>query len=452
MKKPEIFREKAGLNGREILGWAMYDWANSAFSTIVVTTLLGPYLTRLAESSGGIDLAGFHVMSAAFYPACVSISVALQVFVLPILGSFADRTGLKKELLILSAFTGSVSTMLLYLIEPGLMGMDINLVVITGGLLFVMANLAFGASVVLCNAFLPDIAPPAQRDRISSLGWAIGYLGGGIALMAALALFSFMPDKAKAVRMSLALAGAWWLVFTLIFPARLLRPGKPVKICGQACSRPFRGVRQVIRTLTAIRLNHPETLRFLVAYLVYNDGIQTVIAVATLFASKELGVSNRTLLLLILMIQFAAFFGSILFGWIAGKMGAKRSIMLSLVVWSGISVYAYGFLYSTFQLFILGAATAVVLGGSQALSRSLYSQLIPRQNESEYFAFYEISERGTSWIGPFIFAGAVQFTGSTRVAILSLMVFFVVGLLLLGRVDVERGMMDAGNDTMDVVI
>ena len=447
-----VFYITTDVNSRRIFGWAMYDWANSAFSTIVVTTLLGPYLTMLAESAGGIDLAGFNVKPAAFFPACVSVSVVMQVFFLPVLGSLADQSRFKKQLLVLFAVFGAGFTAALYFAAPGFMDLGLEQVVLMGGFLFIMANFCFGASIVLCNGFLPDIASPSERDRISSMGWAVGYLGGGIALLAALAFFAFVSDKAMAVRLSLALAGAWWLAFTLAFPARFLPSCPPEKACGTGGFKAGQGFRQVIGTLSTMHRNYPETLRFLAAYLVYNDGIQTVIVVAALFASTELGTSNQNLLILILMIQFAAFFGSLLFGWLAGRIGAKKSIMISLLIWAAISIYAYAFLYNTTQLFFLGAASALVLGGSQALSRSLYSQLIPRQNETEYFGFYEISERGTSWIGPLVFAGAVQFTGSTRIAILSLVVFFAAGLYILAAVNVKRGMAAAGNDFSGVIL
>jgi UMF1 family MFS transporter len=189
-----------------------------------------------------------------------------------------------------------------------------------------------------------------------------------------------------------------------------------------------------------------------VAYLIYHDGIQTVIIVAASFASEELGVDQQTLLILVLMIQFMAFGGALLFGYLAARIGAKRAIMLSLVIWSGVVIFAYAFLYSESQLFTMGAVLALVLGGSQALSRSLFSQMIPREHEAKYFGFYEISERGTSWLGTLAFGLAVQLTGSQRIAIVSLIIFFLVGLLLLSRVDVRRAIVEAGNSAEGVVL
>ncbi len=438
-------------NRREIWSWAMYDWANSAFSTIVVTTLLGPYLSSLAQDVGGVHFLGIFFEPDAFFPTMVSLSVILQVFFLPLLGAIADYSALKKRLMLTFAFVGATATLLLFFVDANLPFLDANGAVVLGGLLFVIANLTFGAAIVLYNAFLPDIAEPKDRDRVSSFGWAMGYLGGGIALAIALGLFTLMEDKGLAVRIGLALAGAWWLLFSA-FPARYLRQRPPLKQLPPGENYLTQGVKQIIRTLKTIYRDYPETLKYLIAYLIYNDGIQTVIVVATLFAATELGAGADVLMILILMIQFMAFFGALIFGKLAERIGAKKSIILSLIIWAGIVIYAYALLYEIWQLFLLGVFVALVMGGSQALSRSLYSQLIPRKNESEFFGFYEISERGTSWIGPALFAAAVQFTGSSRLAILSVIVFFVVGLLLLIPVNVRKAMVDAGNDPTGVVL
>lgn len=440
-------------NKREIRGWMMYDWANSAFSTTVVTALLGPYILALAQASTApLSLGGIQIEPASIFPFCASISVLLQVVLLPILGTIADYTNLKKKMLLAFAYVGAFATMLLFFMKADLPLLGPNGAVLAGSLLFITANLCFGAAIVFYNGFLPDISTPDQRDKVSSQGWAAGYLGGGLLLLINLGLLTLMDDKGLAVRISLASAGVWWLAFTYLFPQKRLVQRAPARTLPEGTNLLSHGVRQILHTLGEMWHKYPNTLRYLIAYLIYNDGIQTVIVVSTAFAADELGVETQSLLLLVLMIQFVAFGGALLFGWLASRMGAKRAIMVSLIIWSGVVIFAYAFLYSEVQLFILGFVLAIVLGGSQALSRSLFSQMIPTAQESEYFGFYEISERGTSWIGPLAFALAVQITGSQRIAIGLLIVFFILGLILLSRVNVKQAMLDSGNDPSGVII
>lgn len=430
----------------------MYDWANSAFSTTVVTALLGPYILTLAQSSETpLILFGVAIEPAAIFPFSSSLSVLLQVLFLPLLGTIADYTNLKKRMMMVFAYTGGAATTLLVLVRPD-SPLGTNGAVLLGSFLFILANLCFGAAIIFYNAFLPEIASPDKRDMVSSRGFAFGYLGGGLLLLANLGLLTVMEDTGLAVRISLASAGIWWLIFTYIFPQQRLVQRDPPRQLPPDTNIFAHGVRRIWHTLAEIRSQYPETLRYLIAYLIYNDGIQTVIVVATAFAADELNTSTQTLLILVLMIQFVAFGGAFLFGFLAQRIGAKRAILLSLVIWSGIVIYAFLLLNNDTQLFVLGFALALVLGGSQALSRSLFSQMIPANHEAEYFGFYEISERGTSWIGPLAFGAAVQLTGSQRSAIVTLIIFFVLGLILLSRVDVSRAMQDAGNDPAGVVM
>jgi len=433
-------------NQREIFGWSMYDWANSAFSTIVVTTFLGPYLTALAEANGGtVNLFGYPLEGAGFYPLCVSVSVALQVFILPILGAIADYSHLKKRLMLTFAYLGATATVLLFLVTSN--------TILLGGLLFIIANLSFGAAIVFYNAFLPDIAAPDERDAVSSKGFAFGYVGGGLAMLLILILLWVTSEENRGlvVRLSLAGAGIWWLVFTFLFPQRQLVQRAPVHQLPPGETYLSHSLKQLATTLKELVSKYPMALRYLIAYLIYNDGIQTVNTVATTFASSELGLTTSTLVQVVLMIQFIAALGAIFFNFLARRLGTKKAIMLSLVVWSGLVIYAYGFLYTAFQFWILGAILALVLGGSQALSRSLFSQMIPKNRESEYFSLYEISERGTSWLGPVVFALALQFTGAQRVAILLLIAFFILGLIMLYFTDVEKAIREAGNEVPAVV-
>ncbi len=456
MSKPgplEAIDEPPINDRHEIFGWVMYDWANSAFITTVVTALLGPYILSLAAtSSSPLEIGHWRIEPAAIFPAAVSLSVLLQVFILPVLGTIADYTRLKKTMLLSFAYVGAACTCLFFFIRADMLLVGTNGAVVIASLLVVIANLCFGASLVFYNAFLPDIASPDRRDTVSSQGFAIGYLGGGLLLLLNFVMLALMADKALAVRLSLASAGVWWLVFTWLFPRKRLRIREPARRLPQGRGMLHQSLSRILTTLHELRRQYTGTLKYLIAYLIYNDGIQTVIVVATSFAAGELGVRQSHLLLLVLMIQAVAFLGALLFGRLAGWMGARRSIMLSLAVWSGAVIYAYLLLRDELQLFALGFLVAIVLGGSQALSRSLFAQMIPAHHEAEYFAFYEISDRGTSWVGPLVFATAVQLTGSQRSAILSLIAFFVIGLLLLSRVDVRRTMEAAGNDPSQVIL
>jgi UMF1 family MFS transporter len=279
-----------------------------------------------------------------------------------------------------------------------------------GGLLYIVANLAFGAATVFYNAYLPDIASEDQRDRVSSFGWAMGYLGGGLLLALNLGFFLARNQLGiptdLAVRINLASAGLWWLGWSFFTWARL-RPRGAHHPLPQGETYLSIGFKQLGHTIREIR-HYPETLKYLLAYLFYNDGIQTVIAMAAIFAAAPLirgglEIDTGTLTIIILIIQFVAFFGALFWGRLAKWVGAKQSIVISLIIWAGVLIYAYFGLHSEQRILefgLLGVVIALVLGGSQAISRSLFSQMIPQGKEAEYYSFYEISDRGTSWMGP----------------------------------------------------
>jgi UMF1 family MFS transporter len=297
---------------------------------------------------------------------------------------------------------------------------------------------------VVYNSFLPEIASERERDDVSSKGWGIGYIGGGLLLALNLALAAKASalglTEEQAIRINLCSAGVWWALFTLI-PLATLR-NREGRRCRVLHKGPFR---QLAGTLRDMR-RYPEALKFLLAYLLYNDAIQAVITLATQFGYDELKISIATLSLAILMVQFVGFFGAMAFNWLAARIGAKRAIMLSLAIWTAVLVDIYVAVRTTGQFFAMAAVVALVLGGSQALSRSLFSQMIPKSKEAEYFGLYEISDKGTSWLCPLLFGLALQFTRSYRLAILSLIVFFALGLALLARVDVRRAAREAGSE------
>lgn len=440
-------------DAREIRGWIMYDWANSAFVTTVGTALLNPYIQELAkESDTPLTMGGVIIQPGAIFPLAAGFSVILQFLFLPILGTIADYTHLKKKMMLLFAYLGAVCTIFLFTVQADMPLLGTNGAIFLAGVLAISANGCFGAAVVFYNAYLPEIASPGRRDEVSAKGFAIGYLGGGLLLLLNSLLLFVMADKRLAIRISLASAGVWWLVFTYLFPQKRLKQRAPTRHLPEGSNMLTHGVRQIGQTLKDLWHKYPATLHYLIAYLIYNDGIQTVIVVASGFAFVELGADSTTLLMLVLLIQLIAFFGATGFGRLAQRIGAKRAIMISLIIWTGIVVYAYQVLETIPQMFSVGIAVGIVLGGSQALSRSLFSQMIPANQEAEFFGFYQISERGSSWMGPIAFGLVVQMTGSQRSAIIFLIIFFVAGLILLSTVNVRKAIVDSGNDLTGVVL
>ena len=430
---------------RELFGWKMYDWANSAFYTTVVGALFSPYLTRLAQTAVGENGVVMHLgplgnVTAKSLPTlCVSVSVGAQVFLLPILGALGDYSNLKKRLMTLFCYIAVTANCLLFFVKGNLY--------ILGGLLFIVANVGFGASVVFYNSFLPEIASEDQADKVSSRGFAYGYLGGAILLV----LNLFLVLRAEqlgistelAVRLSLLSAGVWWGGFALITFALLKsRPEKKTLPPGKSyLSAGFLELRDTFKELRRL----PLTLRYLFGYLLYNDGIQTVVFASSAFLEQELfPQGNPTFLLeIFLMVQFVAVGGALLFERLAYLIKTKNAIIVSLIIWSAIVIYCFKFLHTVPEAWVVAAVIAIVLGGSQALSRSLFARMIPAGKEASFFGLYEVSERGTSWMGPLLFSIVIARTGSYRLALLSLIFFFVVGLIVLWTTDTDRGVREA---------
>ncbi|ALC24444.1 MFS transporter [Streptomyces pristinaespiralis] len=433
--------EDDGARRREQRGWYFYDFACSVYSTSVLTVFLGPYLTSVAKAAadadGFVHPLGIPVRAGSVFPYAVSVSVVLAVLIMPFAGAAADRTGRKKPLLAVAAYVGAAAT-------TGMFFLDGDRYVL-GAFLLIVANAALAVSMVLYNAYLPQIAGPEERDAVSSRGWAFGYTSGALVLVLNLIVYSghetFGLSEGDAVRICLASAGLWWGAFTLI-PLRRLRDRR---IAPSGEGAVGSGWRQLVATLRDMR-RHPLTLSFLLAYLVYNDGVQTVISQASVYGSEELGLDQTTLITAVLLVQLLAVAGALGMGRLARSYGAKRTILASLAVWTLILAAGY-FLPAgePVWFYCLAAGIGLVLGGSQALSRSLFSHLVPRGKEAEYFSAYEMSDRGLSWLGPLVFGLAYQMSGSYRDAIISLVIFFGVGFVLLARVPVRRAVAAAGN-------
>ncbi|GAB2959009.1 MFS transporter [Saccharothrix stipae] len=451
---------------REQRGWIWYDWANSVFPTSVITVFLSRYLTAVASEAARADTArngpnacadgaldrcdvslfGLHFPAGSLFGYLVAFATIVQVVVLPVMGAIADRTQNKRRMLGVLAFTGSVATAALAAVG----GDDWHL----GVVLFVLANICYGASVVVYYAFLPEIASPDERDAVSSRGWAFGYLGGGLALVVQLGLFlghdAVGVSESAAVRIGFVISGLWWAGFTLIPLARLKRHQPPhgTESGASVITAGFSELRQTARQARMF----PLTLAFLGTYLIFADGIATVANVSAQYGREELRLDETVLITTILIVQFVAFFGGMLHGWVARWWGAKRTIMASLCMWIVVVGAAY-FVQAGQQVQFYGLAVGIglVLGGTNALSRSLFSQMIPPGREAQYFSLYEVGERASSPLGMAMFAAVGQATGSFRLAIISLVAFFVIGLVLLIFVPVRKAIVATGNPVPEKV-
>jgi UMF1 family MFS transporter len=413
-------------------GWCMYDWANSAFATVILAAVLPVYFAGLVPEQGArLELFGLSrtVSATVLWGYAVACSMFLVAVSAPWLGALADRRGCRRRWLIYFCLAGSAATSLLVLAGEG------RYLFAAG--LFIVANVSFAASNIFYNAFLPVLAEGSEMDTLSARGFAYGYLGGGLALLVVFALISFpalfgLPDRGLATRIGFLLTGLWWALFSL--PTfRYLSDDLPR---GREPSLPA-GWRGYLQTFLAIR-RYPDLLRFLLAFLFYNDGIQTIIVVAAIFAREELGLSQGSILGCFLMIQFVAMPGSLLFGRIAARFGARMAVFICLLLFVLVTLFASRMEHN-WEFWLLGLVVAVILGGSQSISRSLYGALIPPGKSAEFFGFYAITGKFSSIIGPFSFALIADLTGSTRLAILTLTIFFAVGIALLATVDVERG-------------
>ncbi len=447
-----------GVNAEQ-RAWFYYDWANSAYITTVATVLFAPYLTSVAERAAcgfagttdrkcteNLSVLGLSVSAGSLVFYVVTVSTVVSAFVLPVVGAIADRVESKRTLMARLAWTGAAVTALMFFVTGGNWQL--------GAGLLIVANLFYASSIVVYDALLVDVAEPDERDHISSRGWAFGYLGGGLLLAVNLVVVTVKPlgmSTELAVRVSLVSAALWWAYFTLI-PYRGIKDRPPRGVVpAEGVTLMQRSFGQLLRTLRELR-QYPQTLLFLAAYLFYNDGIQTVIYSASVYGEKELGFGPSVLIAVILIVQFVAFAGALIFGRVAARVGAYRTIGGGLAVW--VLVVCFGFVLPEKQIvpfLVLAVAIGLVLGGTQALSRSFFSQLIPRGREAEYFSLYQACERGTSWLGTLVFGIMHQVTGSYRPAILALIAFFVIGGALLWRLDPRQGIVEAGNDVPAVV-
>ncbi len=411
---------------RAIFGWTMYDWANSAFATTISAAVLPVYFSSVAAKNLPPNLA------TAYWGYTTTLALLLVSLLAPVLGTMADVRGSKRAYLTAFALVGIAGTALLFFVRSG----DWWL----ASLLFIIGSVGFSGSLVFYDSLLPHVAGPGEIDRVSARGYAMGYLGGGLLLAVNLGMIMLAPAGPMTElmsRLSFLSVAVWWLVFAV--PLWLWVPEPPRKQldAGEAALNPvvasFRRLRHTFGKIARYR----QLLKFIVAFWLYNNGIGTIIYMATIYGA-ELKFGQTTLIGTLLMVQFVAIPFSILFGWLAGKMGTKRAIYLSLIIYTCIAIGGY-FMTKEIHFWILGFAVATVQGGSQALSRSLCGRMMPKSQSAEFFSFFGVSEKIAGILGPFLFATVSTLMGHSRLSIVSLIVFFAVGGLLLTRVDEQEG-------------
>ncbi|MFC1607819.1 MFS transporter [Candidatus Latescibacterota bacterium] len=423
---------------RQIFGWAMYDWANSAYVTTVSVAVLPIYFADVIVGKNGFELFGTLYDSKTLWGFMMSFSAMWMFWLAPILGAISDFSSSKKKFLMFFCYTGSFFAFLLSFCGSG----DVMRAMV----FFVIAQIGFVGGNVFYDAFLPCIADDKNIDRVSAKGFAYGYIGGGIQFTFALVLVAGHSiigiSEQTAAQIAIAMAALWWAGFSLV-TFRILKESK----AHERLPESYRSlpktlayakigiVRTVITALKVRRFKH--LLLFLIAFMIYNDGIQTVIFMSTIYGKEELGLPSWVLMVTLLIIQFVAFFGALLLGWVAGKTSAKKALMITLAAWTGVVTYAY-FMTSAGEFFILGVIVGLAMGGSQALSRSLYGSMIPENASAEFFGFYSIFNKMSAIWGPAVFAIINHMSGSARNSIVSLSVFFVLGIVLLALVDVEK--------------
>ncbi len=420
---------------KNIFAWCMYDWANSAFATTVIAGLLPIYFATVIVPSDGwiLRFCGIEISTnATTLWAFLAGTTALLVFLTaPVLGAIADISESKKKFLMVFCFGGSLFTTLLFFSRSG----DVWLTMI----LFFLANTCFISANIFYDAFLPHIASRNEIDQISGRGYAYGYLGGGLQFLICIILVSahnkFGIEKTVAVRISLLFAGIWWAGFSIITLAWLHENGnsKTLPQHSRKTNNPWAHLKSSIsrtwHTISNVK-KHRNLAIFLIAFMFYNDGIHTVIRMATIYGKDELGLKSETLMGALLMVQFVGIGGALLFCKISKTFGSKRILIFVLFLWLGILCYAY-IITSALDFWILGIAVGFVLGGSQAISRSFYGAMIPANESAAFFGFYSVFAKFSAIWGPFVFGIIRQITGTSRLAILSLVGFFVIGIVLL---------------------
>ena len=449
---------------KTIFGWCMYDWANSAYITTVIAAILPNYFAKAIVGEAGVDILGMNVSATALWGYMLGTAAFCVFLFAPVLGAIADFSAAKKRFLMGFAYMGSIFATMLYFCRSG----DVGLTIV----LFLGSQICFVGGNVFYDAFLPQIASEDKLDSVSARGYAFGYVGGSLQFTIALALVATQktPEgQAMAARIGMAMTGIWWAGWTLLTLKYLKEEKTPYQLPEAHRNKPkpiaylILGISRTLSTAKRVGRFKHLTL-FLIAYMIYNDGIHTVTSMATIYGTVELKLSRTELMVTLLLVQVVAIFGALIFGLLANGIGSKllwihplgrlalrllpkkgigarRSVMFALVLWSGVVTYGY-FIHTATEFFILGIVVGLVLGGTQALSRSFYGAMIPEQASAEFYGFYSVFSKFSSIWGPVTFGVIEQITGSARLAIISLMIFFIVGLVLLGFVNETKAKAD----------
>lgn len=420
--------DRLGLGRPDLRAWAMYDWANSAFQTTIVAAVFPIYFHRVAAA----DLPD--AVATSRFAWATTIAILIVAIVAPLLGAIADYAPLKKKLLGVFLVIGVTATAAMYAIQRG----DWMLALA----LFVVGNIGVAGSIVFYESLLPHLVGEGDLDRVSTAGYAIGYLGGGVLLAINLAMIQKpalfgIADAGVATRLSFVSVAVWWLVFSIPLFRRVPEPPRRVETGERPAGNTLTsGARHLVETFRELR-RYRQAFFLLLAFLLYNDGIQTIIRMATTYGA-EVHIDDSAMIIALLVTQFIGVPFAFAFGMFADRIGAKRAIFFGLAVYTGIAVLGY-YMTTSVHFFALAILVGMVQGGTQALSRSLFASMIPRHKSSEFFAFFGVFERYAGILGPAVFAWVVAHSGTSRNAILSVIVFFVVGGAILTLVDVDAG-------------
>ena len=416
----------------------MYDWANSAFMVVIITAIFPIYFSSVAAANLPPAVATFR------FTVATTIGLAIIAVLAPLLGTIADYAGAKKKLLAGFMFLGVAAVGMMFFIQRG----DWLLAAV----LFILANIGANGSFVFYDSLLPHVARPDEINRVSTGGYALGYLGSGFLLALNLAWiqkpewFGFphgpgltSVEATLPTRLAFLSVAIWWVLFSIPLlrrvaePPRLVAPG----IQGSVLAGSFRQLSATFRHLRGYR----NAFLMLIAFLIYNDGIGTIIRMATIYGT-EVGIGRGALIASILLVQFVGVPFAFLYGILADRIGPKQAIFIGLVVYAGISVLGY-FMTSAKHFLLLAFLVGMVQGGTQAISRSLFASMIPKERSGEFFGFFAVFEKFAGVFGPAIIAVVISLTGSTRLSLLSIISFFILGAWLLLKVDVAEGQREA---------